>query len=48
MLTCEGGGIEDELWVKGVRVTERVSQDESPLSVRVIHLQRGVQKVGVS
>lgn len=45
-LTCEGGGVEDDLWVEGVRVAERVSQDESPLGVGVIHLQRGVKGGG--
>lgn len=40
-LTCQGGGIDDDLWVKSVRVAERVGQDESALGVGVVHLPRG-------
>ena len=43
-LTCQGGGINDELWVKSVSVAERIGQDESPLGISVIHLQRGRSK----
>ena len=40
-LTCQGGGINDDLWVKSVSVAECIGQDKSPLSIGVIHLQRG-------
>lgn len=43
-LTCQGGGIDDDLWVKSVCVAERISQDESPLGISVIHLQTGRSK----
>lgn len=46
-LTCEGSGVDDDLRVEGVCVTKRIGQDEPPLSIRVIHLQRkGSKKRG--
>lgn len=45
-LTCEGGGIDDDLGVKRVCVEECIGQDESPLGICVIHLQSGESKRG--
>lgn len=39
-VTCEGGRVDDDLWVKGVGVTKCISQYEPPLGIGVINLQR--------